>query len=68
MFAMLALAGDLGCTVGPSMTGFIAETLNDNLKISFLFATVFPVTILLLLPFIMLSKKKKQKELKNGNQ
>ena len=68
MFAMLALAGDLGCTVGPSMTGFIAEILNDNLKISFLFATVFPITILILIPFIMLSKKKKQKELENGNQ
>jgi len=60
MFALLALAGDIGCTVGPSMTGLIAEILNDNLKISFLFATVFPITILILIPFIMLYNKKKK--------
>lgn len=58
MFALLALAGDMGCTVGPSLTGLIAELLNDNLKISFLFATVFPIVILILIPFITLYNKK----------
>lgn len=58
MFAMLALAGDLGCTIGPSFTGFIAELLGNNLKISFLFAAIFPIVILTLIPFIMFYNKK----------
>ena len=65
MFAMLALAGDLGCTIGPSFTGFIAELLGDDLKISFLFAAIFPIIILILMPFIMLSIKKAKETRKN---
>ena len=59
MFALLALAGDLGCTVGPSLIGFIAEIFGNNLKAGFLFASVFPIIILILIPFIMLVGKRK---------
>ena len=43
MFAILALAGDLGCLAGPSIAGGIADLLGGNLKWAFFFATLFPI-------------------------
>lgn len=48
MFAYLALAGDIGCLVGPTAAGWIAEAFGNDLKVSFLLATVFPMLILLM--------------------
>ena len=48
-FALLAIGGDLGCTVGPAAVGWIAAFFGNNLKISFLIASVFPIAILTLL-------------------
>lgn len=42
MFAILAMAGDLGCLVGPSAAGGIADALGGDLAWAFLFAAVFP--------------------------
>ena len=55
MFAFLALAGDLGCSSGPTLVGFVANTLNDNIKIGILSAVIFPIVLLLCLVF---SRKK----------
>ena len=49
MFAYLALAGDVGCLVGPTAAGWIADACGGNLKISFLISIVFPALILLML-------------------
>lgn len=46
MFAMLALAGDLGCSGGPTLAGFVAGSLNNNLRMGILAAVVFPVLLL----------------------
>ena len=46
MFAFLALAGDLGASVGPGMVGGIADAVGGNLKTGLLFATVFPVVMI----------------------
>jgi MFS family permease len=43
MFAFLALAGDLGCFLGPSAVGFITGAAGDNLKIGIFAGIVFPV-------------------------
>lgn len=48
MFAMLALAGDMGCTSGPSLAGKIADTFGSDIKYGFAFAAVFPVVMLIL--------------------
>lgn len=48
MFAMLALAGDTGCTSGPSLAGKIADTFGSDIKYGFAFAAVFPVVMLIL--------------------
>ena len=46
MFAMLALAGDIGCTSGPTLVGYVSGIMNDNLKLGILCAVIFPVGIL----------------------
>ena len=42
MFAFLALAGDFGATVSPSMAGSLSEMAGGDLKMGLLAATVFP--------------------------
>ena len=54
LFAMLALAGDIGCCSGPTLAGFVSSSFGGNLKLGILFASVFPV---LLLVGIFLSSK-----------
>jgi fucose permease len=49
MFAILALAGDLGCLVGPSVAGSIADALGGNLQWAFCFAVAFPILCLITL-------------------
>lgn len=49
MFALLALAGDLGCNSGPTLVGFVSGAFGDNMKMGILFAAVFPVTMFLCL-------------------
>lgn len=58
MFALLALAGDLGCTVGPSSAGFIAQLFGHNLRIAFLFSALFPVIMIALILAICKNTKK----------
>lgn len=57
MFALLALAGDLGCSGGPTVVGMVSGAVNDNLKMGILAGVVFPV---LLLVGIFLCRKKPQ--------
>ena len=45
MFALLALAGDLGCSGGPTFAGRIAASAGDNLKTGILAAVVFPAVL-----------------------
>ncbi len=45
MFAFLALAGDLGAAVSPTMVGSISEMAGGNLKTGLLAATIFPVIL-----------------------
>lgn len=56
LFALLALAGDLGCSSGPTLVGFVASAFNDELQRGILAGTVFP--ILLLLGLFLLKKDK----------
>lgn len=45
MFAFLALAGDLGATISPTMVGSLAEMAGGNLKAGLLIASAFPVVL-----------------------
>ena len=46
MFAILALAGDAGCTFGPTLVGFVSGIFDENIRIGFLTAAVFPAVII----------------------
>lgn len=54
LFALMALAGDLGCSSGPTLVGMVSSSFGDNLKFGILAALAFPV---LLLAGIGISKK-----------
>lgn len=46
MFALMALAGDLGCSAGPAAVGFAAEKAGGDLKSGLLLAVIFPAALL----------------------
>lgn len=46
MFALMALAGDLGCSSGPTLVGMISSHFGDNLNIGILSGIVFPLLFL----------------------
>lgn len=46
MFALLAVAGDLGCSVGPAVVGAVADICAGSLKTGFLVAALFPILLL----------------------
>ena len=56
MFALLALAGDLGCAGGPTLAGFVSDAAGGNLRTGILAAAVFPAGMLL----CMLGAKKQK--------
>lgn len=45
LFALLALAGDVGCSGGPTLTGMVSGAFGDNLKAGLLAAVIFPVLL-----------------------
>lgn len=45
MFALMALAGDLGCAGGPTVVGMVSGHFADNLQMGTLAAIVFPVIL-----------------------
>lgn len=46
LFAMMALAGDLGCSGGPTLVGMVSSGFGDNLRAGILAALVFPVLLM----------------------
>lgn len=46
MFALLALAGDIGCAGGPTLVGMITDAAGGNLNTGILAGTIFPVLLL----------------------
>lgn len=47
MFALLALGGDVGCSGGPTLVGFVSELAGGNLKKGILAGVIFPVLLLI---------------------
>ena len=54
MFSIFALSGDLGCSAGPWLLGFVADKL--SLKSGFLVCSVFPLIMLLAAVFLIKEK------------
>lgn len=49
MFALLAMAGDIGGSVGPAVVGMITQAANDNMKVGMLSASIFPFVLIMML-------------------
>jgi len=47
MFALLAMAGDMGGAFGPGMVGFVTQANNDNLKAGMLMCCIFPLILVI---------------------
>ncbi|MBE6072492.1 MAG: MFS transporter [Clostridium butyricum] len=47
MFAFMALAGDVGCSLGPTVVGTVSGAFQNDLKKGFLAAIIFPVCLIL---------------------
>ena len=59
MFAILALAGDLGCSSGPTSVGFLSGLFGDDLKRGLAFGVIFPLIMIIGLFFLKREKKAK---------
>ena len=58
LFATLALAGDIGCLVGPTAVGSLSELFGGNFRLSFLCSTLFPLLLIVALLYINRLKQK----------
>lgn len=56
LFALMALAGDLGCSSGPTLVGMVSSRFGDDLKKGILVAIIFPA---LLAVGLMLNRRHK---------
>jgi MFS family permease len=55
MFALLALAGDIGCSAGPSVVGFVSDLSNGAMQKGILATVIFPAWML---ASLLLTRKK----------
>ncbi|MCC8131663.1 MAG: MFS transporter [Oscillospiraceae bacterium] len=47
LFALLAFAGDVGCTSGPTLVGFVSGLNGDSLKSGLSAAMIFPIVLII---------------------
>lgn len=57
MYALMALAGDLGCSSGPTVVGLVANVFGNNLRAGLGAAMIFPAVMLLGISLIREQKK-----------
>ncbi len=63
LFAMLALAGDVGCAGGPTLAGFVSGAVGGDLRVGILSAIIFPSLMLVgLLAFDRLGRGSESKK------
>lgn len=60
MFALLAMAGDMGGALGPWIVGNITQSAGDNMQKGMLAGCIFPIVLTLVLLIMKNSKKAKQ--------
>lgn len=56
MFALLAFFGDVGCIIGPGLTGLVSDAAGSSLRAGFLASMVFPALMILSLVWIRRGK------------
>lgn len=58
MFALLAMAGDLGGSIGPSIIGTVTQNANDNLQAGMTVGCIFPLLLVIGLLLLKGARKK----------
>ena len=48
LITILALAGDAGCSAGPTFVGLVASGFNDKLKLGISAGMIFPIFLVIL--------------------
>lgn len=62
MFGILALLGDGGALLGPTLTGAVSSAFNNNIRYGFLVALVFPIVMTIMSVILIISRRRKKKE------
>ena len=62
MYALFALAGDIGCLSGPTIVGLVSSANGENLNSGILAAIVFPALILVFVSILASQIKKRAKK------
>ena len=60
LFALLAMGGDLGSSIGPGVIGFVTQNANDNMKSGMLAGSFLPVILIIsicLVKIILIKRK-----------
>lgn len=52
MFAFMALAGDLGCSSGPTLVGLVSGAAGDDLRAGFMAALAFPIVLIIVVNLV----------------
>ena len=60
MFALLALAGDMGASIGPALVGTVSQIAGDNLQVGILAAAGFPAILAVCVLLVRKWKKTRQ--------
>jgi len=60
LFALLAMAGDLGGAVGPSLVGAISQQADESLQTGMLAGSIFPLVLIISLLLLSRSAAKKK--------
>ena len=60
MFALLAMAGDLGGSIGPGIVGRVTQNAGDNIRIGMGVGLIFPAVLLVMV--FLLGKVKVEKQ------
>ncbi len=60
MFALLSLAGDLGCASGPTLSGCVSSLFGDSLNMGMAASVIFPVLLIAVCSFLIFKKVNKK--------
>ena len=61
MFALLAMAGDLGGSIGPAIVGRVTQFAGDNIRVGMRVGLIFPTVLILMLIIISIFAAKTEK-------
>lgn len=56
MFALLAMAGDLGGALGPGIVGNIAQRAGDDMQAGMLAGSIFPLILIVSVVLLIVKK------------